>query len=571
MNDSATAIGNMFMVPAGRTIARGAKASPSGSKGAKALFADAAPLARLRDEIRSYKTSSREAATTDDSRSAQGTHERSASVEPPVHADDPGTQPTDAVKDPAEDETVSPAMAHVSELPITIDTVSTAPVDAAFVLGAQGDNAEATDGAASKTTAEQTMASDGGQVQVTMQAVSADGQGLNQTLVDAAAETADGRNRSAQTQMNASATAQGVETSGKAHLQEQPTLQNPNAQEPLPVATANAEEARAVGADAGAATRQQAAEAMGTEPKVATANREAVETVKAVDVQTENAAKPQTQPSADVQPGAEASKDSDAGRMQVASRASQGQESDSDATRRQDAQASSQQDSSARPQNPAQPTAAADAAGKTPAEMPKQSLQAHTDATVVSETHSTEASPRAFVQATSSVPLDSASTRGPVQDIGDQILNSVHASLARADKQVQVRLDPPELGTVTIRLSEQGDQIRGFLEVGRDETRREIEQALPQVLKGLQEAGVQVRRIEVVVSDQPDRGLARDQLPQDASAQQQQHPDQQGYRPSHESAADWPASSSRPQGGPGPDDSSAFSGQGVQDRIDMLV
>ncbi len=117
------------------------------------------------------------------------------------------------------------------------------------------------------------------------------------------------------------------------------------------------------------------------------------------------------------------------------------------------------------------------------------------------------------------VSTDTAAARAPIQSIGEQILDSVRASALRGDRQVFVRLNPPELGTVLVRFQQQGEHLIGTLEVSSRETRREIEQALPQVARTLQEAGVQVRRLEVVASDQPERDMSREHLTQDSSSQ----------------------------------------------------
>jgi flagellar hook-length control protein FliK len=105
--------------------------------------------------------------------------------------------------------------------------------------------------------------------------------------------------------------------------------------------------------------------------------------------------------------------------------------------------------------------------------------------------------------------------------VGEQILDSLRASLDRRDNQIVVRLHPPELGTVLVRFREGGEQISGLLEVGRSETRYEIEQVLPAVLRNLHEAGIAIERLEVVVSGQPERDLARGQPQQDVWSQQQ--------------------------------------------------
>ena len=116
---------------------------------------------------------------------------------------------------------------------------------------------------------------------------------------------------------------------------------------------------------------------------------------------------------------------------------------------------------------------------------------------------------------------DGPVAKGVAQSIGEQIHDSVRASLARGDQQVVIRLNPPELGSVIVRFEQQNEQIDGVLEVGRSETRNELEQALPQVLQSLQELGIQVRKLEVTVSDQPQGDLLRQQQQQDAWAQQQ--------------------------------------------------
>lgn len=129
--------------------------------------------------------------------------------------------------------------------------------------------------------------------------------------------------------------------------------------------------------------------------------------------------------------------------------------------------------------------------------------------------------PAAQTQTQPQMSADPVAARSPVQSIGEQILDSIQASTVRGDKQVLVRLNPPELGTVLVRFQEQGGRLTGTLEVSSSEARREIEQALPQVARTLQEAGVQVRRLEVVASDQPERDSNRDHTSQDAWSQHQ--------------------------------------------------
>ena len=62
---------------------------------------------------------------------------------------------------------------------------------------------------------------------------------------------------------------------------------------------------------------------------------------------------------------------------------------------------------------------------------------------MVSEGDSMGATVRLPTQTPNVSGFDAAWLKSPVQDVGEQILSSVHASLVRADKQVQIRLDPP--------------------------------------------------------------------------------------------------------------------------------
>lgn len=129
-----------------------------------------------------------------------------------------------------------------------------------------------------------------------------------------------------------------------------------------------------------------------------------------------------------------------------------------------------------------------------------------------------------------------ASAENAIQSVGEQILDSMRASLDRGDNELVVRLHPPELGTVLVRFRENGEQISGLLEVSRNDTRHEIEQVLPPVLRSLQEAGIQMEKLEVVLSGQPERDFARGQPQQDARPQQHGSSPDQGFLPSASAA-----------------------------------
>jgi hypothetical protein len=109
---------------------------------------------------------------------------------------------------------------------------------------------------------------------------------------------------------------------------------------------------------------------------------------------------------------------------------------------------------------------------------------------------------------------------GATQDVGRQIIDSMQASLARGEREIVVRLHPPELGSVLVRFKEQDGQLHGLLEVSGSDTRREIEQALPQVLQALHDQGTHVRRLDVTVADQTQGDSGRGQAQQEAWSRQ---------------------------------------------------
>jgi len=105
--------------------------------------------------------------------------------------------------------------------------------------------------------------------------------------------------------------------------------------------------------------------------------------------------------------------------------------------------------------------------------------------------------------------------------IREQMLDSMQVSLARGDRQLVVRLRPPELGNIVVRFQGDGDRIDATLEVSKAETRYEVEQALPEVVNGLRDSGVHVTRLEVVVGEEPERDLAKEQTQQEAWSERQ--------------------------------------------------
>ncbi len=108
----------------------------------------------------------------------------------------------------------------------------------------------------------------------------------------------------------------------------------------------------------------------------------------------------------------------------------------------------------------------------------------------------TDASPNIF----DASPVKSAESSNA--DIARQIQETITSSYRSDSKQIVVRLDPPELGKVTIQFIEKSDGITGVLQVDQAQTRQDIERALPEIIQNLQNAGVQVKKVEIVSTAQ---------------------------------------------------------------------
>jgi len=95
--------------------------------------------------------------------------------------------------------------------------------------------------------------------------------------------------------------------------------------------------------------------------------------------------------------------------------------------------------------------------------------------------------------------------------ISGQIQESIQSSLRSGNQQVVIRLNPPELGRVAIKFQEQGTDITGVLEVDKTETRKQIEEALPELIQSLQDSGIQIKKLEVVLTNQQEQNALKDQ------------------------------------------------------------
>jgi flagellar hook-length control protein FliK len=125
-------------------------------------------------------------------------------------------------------------------------------------------------------------------------------------------------------------------------------------------------------------------------------------------------------------------------------------------------------------------------------------------------------SPRSVFAAAASVDQN-ASSGFDKQDFFSTVAQNIHQSiqfcLQRNEQQVTINLYPPELGRVRVRIRQEDQQITGLLEVEKLQTKNEIQQSLPEILRTLQDWQVSVKRMEVVLSENSSSqgGCARDQ------------------------------------------------------------
>ncbi|WP_160175102.1 flagellar hook-length control protein FliK, partial [Photobacterium sanctipauli] len=80
---------------------------------------------------------------------------------------------------------------------------------------------------------------------------------------------------------------------------------------------------------------------------------------------------------------------------------------------------------------------------------------------------------------------------------GEQLAERMQMMLSKNLKHVDIRLDPPELGKLQIKLSMNNDQASVQFTVGNQQTRDLVEQAMPRLRELLSQQGVQLAQTSV--------------------------------------------------------------------------
>ena len=76
--------------------------------------------------------------------------------------------------------------------------------------------------------------------------------------------------------------------------------------------------------------------------------------------------------------------------------------------------------------------------------------------------------------------------------IPKQVLESLKNAIARGDSEIQIRLDPPELGNMKLFLQMDGDSVRVVIETSNDLAKRSLEESLGALRQMLEDEGIRV-------------------------------------------------------------------------------
>lgn len=125
-------------------------------------------------------------------------------------------------------------------------------------------------------------------------------------------------------------------------------------------------------------------------------------------------------------------------------------------------------------------------------------------------------------------PVAAATQPTPVSDqLTAPILAHVQARPDAGETELRIRLDPPELGTVKVKIVSTGTDVRAELQVTSEAVRRVVESQLPELRQKLDEAGVRVQRMDVTTDSGGNAGTGRD----DRAGRWQQEPAVPDFRP----------------------------------------
>jgi flagellar hook-length control protein FliK len=104
-------------------------------------------------------------------------------------------------------------------------------------------------------------------------------------------------------------------------------------------------------------------------------------------------------------------------------------------------------------------------------------------------------------------PLTAATAPTPAAQIAETVVSQAHVLERDGGVEIRMRLDPPDLGRVQVRLLTRGDEVHGQVLVANDAVRGMLESQLPELRQRLEAAGVNVQQFSV--STDPGTGGGR--------------------------------------------------------------
>jgi flagellar hook-length control protein FliK len=81
--------------------------------------------------------------------------------------------------------------------------------------------------------------------------------------------------------------------------------------------------------------------------------------------------------------------------------------------------------------------------------------------------------------------------------VPEQILKGLHRAILNGDREIQIRLDPPELGSLRLNLSQDDGGLSVVIETSSETTRQALDAALPDLRRMLQDEGIRVQNFLV--------------------------------------------------------------------------
>ncbi len=137
------------------------------------------------------------------------------------------------------------------------------------------------------------------------------------------------------------------------------------------------------------------------------------------------------------------------------------------------------------------------------------------------------------VTSTGRTGVDAAQPQSPTE----QIIDAIKAPNVSPNRQINISLNPAELGRVRISFQQSNGEITGLIEVERAQTRYDVEKNIPQIVASLQDSGMQVKRIDVVQDNNSQNNNQQSELTdQFTQANKQGYPDQAGNQRQDRSA-----------------------------------